>query len=77
MNKELVKHFVREMKEEQEWYERYKRNHIEFDNYFKYSGRVEESKALITQWNYNKNHNCNDLHEQYIKVHRYKQPKIY
>ena len=41
MDKELVKAFILECKQEQEWKERVKANHIEFDNYFKYSGEVE------------------------------------
>tara|TARA_R110002020_G_scaffold298482_1_gene514325 strand:- start:3596 stop:3850 length:255 start_codon:yes stop_codon:yes gene_type:complete len=41
MDKHLVEAFVSECKREQEWVERYKSNYIEFDNYFKYSGEVE------------------------------------
>lgn len=41
MDKKLVEAFVLECKQEQEWKERFKANHIEFDNYFKYSGEVE------------------------------------
>ena len=41
MDKKLVEAFVLECKQEQEWKERFKANHIEFDDYFKYSGEVE------------------------------------
>ncbi len=41
MDKKLVEAFVLEYRQEQEWKERFKANHIEFDNYFKYSGEVE------------------------------------
>ena len=70
-NKELVDYFVQECKYEQEWKERYKQNFIEFDNYFKYSGKIEANKVLITQYRYNFNNNCNDLHEQFIKTQEY------
>ena len=42
MDKKLVESFVLEYRQEQEWKERCKSNYIEFDNYFKYSGEVEE-----------------------------------
>ena len=75
IDKKLIKAFVQECKEEQEWKKRYKANFIEFDNYFKYSGRVEPNKVLITHWKYNHNHNCNDLHEQFIKIKEYEKNK--
>tara|TARA_R110002020_G_scaffold35397_2_gene106797 strand:+ start:459 stop:779 length:321 start_codon:yes stop_codon:yes gene_type:complete len=75
INKKLVKAFVQECKEEQNWKERYKANFIEFDNYFKYSGRIEENKILISHWKYDHNHNCNDLHEKFIKVKEYEKNK--
>ena len=40
--KELVKNFILECKQEQEWKKRWEANHIDFNNYFKYSGKVEE-----------------------------------
>jgi len=42
MDKKLVESFVLEYRQEQEWEERCKSNYIEFDNYFKDSGEVEE-----------------------------------
>ncbi len=42
MDKELVRAFVLECKQEQEWKERFKANHIDFNDYFKYSGDIEE-----------------------------------
>ena len=44
MDKELIKTFVQECKQEQEWKARYKTSHIEMCDYFKYSGEVEEYK---------------------------------
>jgi len=55
MKTELVKHFVMECKQEQEWKKRFKANHIEFDNYFKYSGQVERERQIYMNtnlWNY-------------------------
>ena len=34
------------MRIERDWKERWRANHIEFDNYFKYSGYVEEAKSI-------------------------------
>jgi len=75
MDKKLVRAVVQEFREEQDWKERYKANHIEFDTYFKYSGMVEPNKILISHWKYDHNHNCNDLHEQFIKVKEYEKNK--
>ncbi len=71
MDKELVKSFVQEYKEEQEWKKRCRDNHIDFNNYFKYSGKVEEEKVLISHWAYDFNHKCNAIHEQFIKTEKY------
>jgi hypothetical protein len=74
-NKKLVKAFVQECIDVQDWEARFKANHIEFENYFKYSGRIEEDKILISHWKYDHNHNCNDIHEQFIKVKEYEKNK--
>ena len=47
MDDKLVRHFVEECKRDQEWAERYQSNHIEFENYFKYSGEIEKSLPMI------------------------------
>ena len=73
--KKETKTFILECKQEQEHKKRWEANHIEFDNYFKYSGMVEPNKVLISHWKYNYNHNCNDLHEQFIKVKEYEKNK--
>ena len=70
-NKELVEDFVQEYKQEQEWKKRWNDNHIDFNDYFKYSGKIEESKVLISHWKYDHNHRVNDLHEQYINKQEY------
>ena len=49
MDKNLVKAFIRECISMQEGKIRYKANHIEMCDYFKYSGKIEESKSM-TQW---------------------------
>ena len=71
MDRELVEAFVLEYKMHQEWEERWKANHIDFDNYFKYSGKVETNKVLISHWRYDENKGCNDLCEHYIKTEEY------
>ena len=71
IDKELVEAFVQEYKQEQEWKKRYKKNFIEFEDFFKYSGKIEETKVLISHWKYDHNHRCNDLHEQYINKKDY------
>jgi hypothetical protein len=47
MNKELVQYFVRQCVEAQEGNKRYKQNVRSFDNYFKYSGKVEFKNNII------------------------------
>ena len=42
MDKELVKAFVQECKDYRDWQERIKANQIDMDDWFKYSGEVEE-----------------------------------
>lgn len=69
MDKELVKAFVLECKQEQEWKERWEANHIEFDNYFKDSGKVEPHKVLISHWSYKDNEN--NLREHFINTKEY------
>ena len=69
MDKELVDAFVLECKQEQEWKERWEANHIEFDNYFKYSGKIEPHKVLITHWSYEGNEN--NLREHFINTKEY------
>ena len=71
----LIKAFIQECKEYRDWKERYRANHIDFNNYFKYSGKVEKEKALISHWRYDHNHNCNDLHEKFIKIKDYEKNK--
>ena len=53
MDKELVKHFVKEYKEELEW----KKNNgpitITADQMWPYSGKVEETSITLCKWNTN------------------------
>ena len=50
MGKELVRHFVQECINNQEWDERCKSNHIEFEHYFKYSGKIEKTREIIDHY---------------------------
>jgi|TARA_B110000908_G_C10236803_1_gene443788 hypothetical protein len=55
MDKKLVEYFINECKQEQEWKARYKSNHIEMDDFFKYSGEVERTSPIIVHYHTNKN----------------------
>jgi hypothetical protein len=50
MDKELVQNFVQECREEMEWKERCRQNFIEFDNYFKFSGKVETKDNTFREY---------------------------
>ena len=50
MDKELVENFILECKQEQEWKERWKANHIDFWDYFKYSGKTEQTSNFIDRY---------------------------
>tara|TARA_Y100001963_G_C6629690_1_gene375702 strand:+ start:75 stop:392 length:318 start_codon:yes stop_codon:yes gene_type:complete len=69
--KESIETLILECKQEQEWKKRWKANHIELDDYFKYSGKIEPDKILITRYVFNHNNRCNDLHEKFIKKQDY------
>ena len=76
MDKTLVANIIKESKQLQEHKERYKANFIEFENYFKYSGKVEPNRVLISHWKYNHNFKSgNQLHEQFIKKQEYENNK--
>ena len=76
INKELVKTFIQECKWDQYWETKFKENHIDWDDYFKYSGKTEETKILISHWKYNHNFKSgNQLHEQFIKTQEYEKNK--
>ena len=68
MNKELVKAFVKECVDIQDWKIKYKSNYVEMNDFFKYSGKVEEEQELISKWKYNENAMCNQIHEYYEKI---------
>jgi len=76
MKGKLVRHFVEECKRDQEWTKRWASNHIEFDNFFKYSGKTEEIKEIISKWKYNENDRVNDLKEKYEKSNKRKRTEI-
>ena len=76
MEKSLVDNIIKESKQLQEHKERCKANFIDFNNYFKYSGRVEPNRILISHWKYNHNFKSgNQLHEQFIKKQEYENNK--
>ena len=45
-DKDLVKNFITEVKQRNFLRDLYKQNTIEFDNYFKYSGKTEETTGV-------------------------------
>ena len=49
-DKKLIEAFILECKQEQEWKERFKANHIDFWDYFKYSGKVEKEENFIDRY---------------------------
>jgi len=71
MDKKLVRNFIVECKQRQEAKKLWEANHIELNDYFKYSGEVEPYKILISHYKYDENRRCNDLHEQFIKTQEY------
>jgi hypothetical protein len=71
MDTQLVKAFIAECKQEQEWKERWEANHIDFNNYFKYSGEVEPTQILISHYKYDDDRRCNILSEKFIKREYY------
>ena len=77
MDKKLVRAFVQECIDVQDWEARFKANHIEMNEWFKYSGEIEEEKPVyefesqrITKFVYNQNKRCTTLHE--IRIKKYK-----
>lgn len=67
---DLIKYFVNQFKEDKEWEKRQKSRHIQLDDYFKYSGEVEEEKHVYqfkshrsNKYVYNENKRCHTLHE--------------
>jgi|TARA_Y100000310_G_C20263353_1_gene614648 hypothetical protein len=56
MNKEIIEEFVQECIIIRDGKARYKANHIEMCDYFKYSGKVEEYKKE-KDWEKNKDYN--------------------
>ena len=77
MNKKLVRAFIQECIDVQDWEARYKANHIEMNEWFKYSGKTEIEKPLYeyksyksTKFLYKDNKRCNNLHE--IRIKKYK-----
>ena len=76
MNKELVKHFIKEYKEDKEQKKRWKANHIDFNDFFKYSGYIEETQEIVREWiyfnndpnNIKRSYGTNILHDFYVKA---------
>jgi len=68
--KDLTKYFVNQFKKDKEWEKKQRNKHINMDNYFKYSGEVEEEKYVYefesqrsSKYIYNENKRCHTLHE--------------
>ena len=77
MDKKLVRAFVQECIDVQDWEARQKANHIEMNEWFKYSGEVEEEKSIYqfesqrsNRFVYDENRRCHTLHE--IRIKKYK-----
>ena len=77
MNKKLVKAFVQECIDAQDYEAKFKANHIEMNEWFKYSGEVEEEKPVYefksqrsSRFVYDENKRCHTLHE--IRIKKYK-----
>ena len=70
MDKKSIKAFVQECIDEQDWEARFKANHIEMNEWFKYSGEVEEDTPVhqfesqrSNRFVYDENKRCHTLHE--------------
>ena len=77
MDKELVRAFVQECIDAQDYEAKFKANHIEMNEWFKYSGEVEEEKLVhefksqrSSRFTYDENTRCHTLHE--IRIKKYK-----
>ena len=77
MDKKLVRAFVQECIDVQDWEARYEANHIEMNEWFKHSGEVEEEKPLhefksykSNKFLYKENKRCDTLNE--IRIKKYK-----
>ena len=77
MDKKLVRAFIQECIDVQDWEARHKANHIEKNDWFKYSGDTELEKPLYefesqraVKFVDNENKRCNTLHE--IRIKKYK-----
>jgi uncharacterized protein YaaR (DUF327 family) len=69
-DKELVRAFVQECIDVQDWEARFKANHIEMNEWFKYSGKTEQEKPLYEfedhkqpKFIQNLNHMCDTIHD--------------
>tara|TARA_R110000824_G_scaffold14863_4_gene62946 strand:+ start:576 stop:869 length:294 start_codon:yes stop_codon:yes gene_type:complete len=76
MDKKLIRYFIDNQQKDKEWAERWNSNHIEFDDYFKYSGSVEEEKPLYEfenekNWKFGIRHN-DIIHDRIQKIRIYK-----
>lgn len=77
MDKELVKAFVQKCVDAQDYEAKFKANHIEMNEWFKYSGEVEGKKPVhefksqrSSRFVYDEDKRCHTLHE--IRIKKYK-----
>ena len=67
--KNNTKYFINQYKEHKEWENDRKSKTIDLNNYFKYSGKIEQSKNIYNfasykgKWRYDENSRCYTLHE--------------
>ena len=78
MDKKLVRAFIQECIDVQDWEARHKANHIEMNDWFKYSGKTEVEKPLYEFEDYkqpkfiqNLNHICDTIHDLKKELRRY------
>ena len=77
MDKKLIQAFVQECIDVQDYEAKFKANHIEMNEWFKYSGEVEEEKPIYqfesqrsSKYVYDENKRCHTLHK--IRIKKYK-----
>jgi hypothetical protein len=67
---DLTKYFINQFKEDKEWEKKQKSKYTELNDYFKYSGEVEEEKKVFefesqrsSKYVYDYNKRCHTLHK--------------
>ena len=82
INKELVKAFIQECKDMQDWEIRYKANHMQMEDFFKSSGKTEKdnenyAKLIKDTTQLKSNKLLIQSRKEYLTATRYKSRKEY